>query len=844
MKSILLDQVNQTLFQKLKSVLIIMEGIVKSILSGINLLCSLVILTFLIALAPQNTMYAEDNLPVFEDYVFLTGWGGEGKQILEPADVAVGPDGKIYIANREFNRITIIDKNGYIFNEIGGFGRGDGGFEFPSGVAVNGEGEIYVTDNWNRRIQKFDSQGNHLLTWGEFGSEPGQFFGPTGIAFDSGGNVYIVDSGNHRIQKFTSNGEFLETFGTQGSGESQFDRPLDVAINSNGEIYVTDSENFRIQKFSSNGEYILTIQIEDTTTIEDFIRPYGVAITQNDQVIITGNNMVYVCDKVGNINESWGGKGDAIGQFDYVTGVDVDEKGIIYVADGDNNRIQMFDLSGNFLNVYGVDQKTPGYFYFPQGISIVENYIYVAEGYNNRIQKFNQDGTFIMSWGEYGVADGKFNFPSGVAADSFGIIYVVDTYNHRIQKFDQDGKFLSSWGGEGIDNGLFDSPIGIAIDHHNNIFIVDTGNNRIQKFDQNGFFIKTWGALGSDDGQFSNPRDIAVDSNGYVFVSDFIGRVQKFDNDGNFIKKWKLNYDSSLPPYYGWIQGIAIDLNNNIYLSGMYLQEIQKFTNDGAFIGSIGSEGNGPGEFGYGAKLAINESGILYASDIENQRIQVFSPFPKEVDPDSGLVINGGFESIVDVKIDVDDHAQSSSEEVVDQKGLISLELPELNKWTYGGSLPIAISENAQQGNTALQLGGVVDQVPQGVGEVWAYQVVYIKPEWVLPELTFQYNVVTNDHIELSDFFVEIQDGVGLNHLATVVRDGYESETKYALPGSGTDLGWKTVTYDLSAFRGKTIRLSFSNRNLWPNSNGIWTYLDDVKLTDETERVFLPLINR
>jgi len=818
---------------------------VKSILSSKNLLCLLVILTILIAKAPQNILFAEDNLPAFEDYVFLSSWGGEGKQILEPADVAIGPDGKIFIANREFNRITIIDQNGYIFNEIGGFGREIGGFEFPSGVAVNDDGEIYVVDNWNRRIQKFDSRGNHLLTWGVYGTGDGQFWGPTGITFDDDGNVYIADSGNHRIQKFTSNGVFLEAFGTQGSENNQFDRPYDVEINSNGEIFVTDSENFRVQKFSSSWEYISTIQIEDTVTFEDYIKPYSVSIAQNDQVIITGNNMIFIWDpQEEKIINSWGSKGTSIGEFKNVMGVDVDANDIIYVADGDNNRIQMFDLDGNFLNMFGVDQKTPGYFYFPEGVAVIDNNVFVAERNNDRIQKFNQDGTFLLSWGEKGTAEGQFSSPVGITSDSSGNIYVVDSNNHRIQKFNQNGEFLSTWGEKGEGNGEFNYPEGIAIDLYDNIFVVDSKNNRIQKFNSNQEFIKAWEALDSDSGQLSFPRDIAVDNDGNVYVEDKIGRVLKFDNDGNFIKEWKLIYDASLLPYYSWIQGITVDKNNYVYLSGTYLQEIQKFTNDGVYIGSYGSIGSGPGEFGYGTKLAINEDGVIFASDVENQRIQVISPFPKEVDPDSGLVNNGGFELIVDVKMDVGGNSLTSSVELADQKGLTSQELPELNKWTYGGSLPIAISDYAKQGNTALQLGGVVDQIPQGVGDAWAYQVVYIKPEWVLPEFTFKYNVVTNDNIEYSDFLVEIQDGVGLNHLTTVVRDGYVSEAKSGLPEQATDLGWKTVTYDLSTFRGQTIRLAFSNRNLWPESNGIWTYLDDVKIADESEKVFLPLINR
>jgi hypothetical protein len=187
---------------------------------------------------------------------------------------------------------------------------------------------------------------------------------------------------------------------------------------------------------------------------------------------------------------------------------------------------------------------------------------------------------------------------------------------------------------------------------------------------------------------------------------------------------------------------------------------------------------------------------------------------------------------------------QSSLNDLSTSQGITSLEIPELKYWTYGGPLGISLSENAPQGENSLQLGKPVDQVSQGIGDAWAYQVVYIKPEWYFPVLSFKYNIVTNDYIDLSDFLVEIQDGVGLNHIATVVRDGYVSEAKFGLPDQSTDLGWKTVTYDLSVFRGQTIRLLFSNRNLRPESNGIWTYLDDVKLTDETERVFLPLINR
>jgi len=101
-----------------------------------------------------------------------------------------------------------------------------------------------------------------------------------------------------------------------------------------------------------------------------------------------------------------------------------------------------------------------------------------------------------------------------------------------------------------------------------------------------------------------------------------------------------------------------------------------------------------------------------------------------------------------------------------------------------------------------------------------------------------------NDIMDYSDFFVAIQDGVGLNHLETVLRDGYPG---HSAPPEGFNLGWRTVKLDLSAYKGQHIRVVFSNRNLWPNSWGIWTYVDDVRVVEADELPtnlinFLPMI--
>ena len=88
-------------------------------------------------------------------------------------------------------------------------GTGAGQFSGPRDLAVAPNGAVYVVDNGNRRIQIFDATGLFLGQWGSQGTGPGQFSSPYGIAIDPSGNVYVSDVGAHRIQKFDPSGAYL-----------------------------------------------------------------------------------------------------------------------------------------------------------------------------------------------------------------------------------------------------------------------------------------------------------------------------------------------------------------------------------------------------------------------------------------------------------------------------------------------------------------------------------------------------------------------------------------------------------------------------------------------------------
>jgi DNA-binding beta-propeller fold protein YncE len=269
--------------------------------------------------------------------------------------------------------------------------------------------------------------------------------------------------------------------------------------------------------------------------------------------------------------------------FSRPVGLAIGQQDRLYVADGGNHRIQVFDSTGQFLMTWGEEGSGKGQFKFSHagdtdgGMAVdAQGNVYVADSYNFRIQKFTSDGEFLAAWGSKGDGDSQFRRPYDLAIDSQGNIYVIDDYRNDIQKFDSNGKFLTKWGGSGQEDGqLFDTG-GIAVDGQDHIFVADYGNHRVQKFDSNGQFLIKWGSYGSGDGQFNSPSGISVDGQGYVYVVEEYGqRIQKFDSNGLFLFKWgsaRKGEGEFFKPY-----DVVVDFQGNIYISDLLRDRVQKF---------------------------------------------------------------------------------------------------------------------------------------------------------------------------------------------------------------------------------------------------------------------------
>jgi DNA-binding beta-propeller fold protein YncE len=189
---------------------------------------------------------------------------------------------------------------------------------------------------------------------GIYGGGVGQLANPKGVAIDAAGNIYVADSNNDRIQKFDRDGPFLASWGSTGTGEGQFRNPIGVTLDAVGNVYVSDKINHRIQKFDNTGNFLLT---------------WGWGVQNGAaalQTCATG------CQA--------GLPGGNVGQLDDPTALAVDISGAIYVADTDNHRIQRFENTGEFLDLWGSLGSADEQFRYPQGIAIDnQDRVYIAD---------------------------------------------------------------------------------------------------------------------------------------------------------------------------------------------------------------------------------------------------------------------------------------------------------------------------------------------------------------------------------------------------------------------------------------------------------------------------------
>ena len=530
---------------------------------------------------------------------------GDG-QYYAPSGVALGPDGRIVLADAGNQRIQVFHSNGTLVTAFGSYGNGSGQFYNPSDVAVGPDGRIVVADStsWRsgtHRIQVFHPNGTFEHTFGSYGDGQGQFNNPSAVAVGPGGRIVVLDAANSRIQVFHPNGTFEHTFGLPGSAYGQLNDPSDVAVILDGRIAVADrvfmpdeTINHRIQIFHPNGTFAHAIRAYDQHAMSHsspsyiafgpVMPPNGTSpppslpvppivvpsplplpspqtpppsclplpVTTPAPYGLDPGMIVWADDYHIRAFHPNGtpGAGLRLGShtvYSSLSGVAVGPDGRIAVTSSEAEAIGVFHPSGAFGCSIGVFEYAG--FSEPSDIALgSDGRIVVADTGNDRIQVFHPNGTFALAFGSFGVGHGEFDSPYAVAVGPDGRIAVADTGRARIQVFHPNGTLALAVGSLGVGQGEFDGTSYVAVGPDGRIVVLDTGNDRIQVFHPNGTFALAIGwAHGWGGGQLRDPSDIAVGPDGRIVVADHGNdRIQVFHPNGTFALAFRDDWGYSL----------------------------------------------------------------------------------------------------------------------------------------------------------------------------------------------------------------------------------------------------------------------------------------------------------
>lgn len=296
------------------------------------------------------------------------------------------------------------------------------------------------------------------------------------------------------VEGLVSVGTYISEFGTHGSGNGEFNWPSRVFLTDKF-VYVLDTGNNRIQVWNRANETFGFAY----TPVSPLSQPYGMAKDPRSgvnrfAVADTANNQIRVFSfdpSTGAIAElfSFGSQGSGDGQFQNPHGVAFDLFGYIYVADTDNDRIQVFNASGVFARKFGAFGSADRKFDAPQGLCVsAGGTVYVADTANDRIQLMNGGtGDFMWKFGVYGTNSVQFEGPTDVQIGIFDRIFVMDRNNHRAQVLMQNGgsfDHLLTFGVLGAGDGELNFPFGITpVSTSSVVYVADTFNHRVEVFD-------------------------------------------------------------------------------------------------------------------------------------------------------------------------------------------------------------------------------------------------------------------------------------------------------------------------------------------------------------------------
>ena len=491
----------------------------------------------------------------------LVGDSGPARSasLAQAEGLAVGPGGKIYIADAGDHRIRFVLPDGTIQTYAGmgspGFS-GDGGpatkaqFNAPYGLSFDAAGNLYVADIGNKRIRRIAVDAT-ITTVAGGGSIPAGFAGdggpaklvnllaPRNVLADNLGGFYFSDFEANAIYYVDAQG-IIRTIAS-----APLHSPAGLAFDPRGGILVADSGNNLIRRLYAN---TVSIYIHSPNRPTPLYSPTDIAFDRLGNFYIADDRLSTLVRSLNGDIVSIAAGGRCLAA-DAKNNLYVGSGGLVRMvtaADAKNNRTAGFFAGNGGYGFSGDDgPAVDARLNEPSGVAEdAAGNIYIADERNHRVRRISQLG-LITTFAGFGLAgysgdgglatEARLNRPRAVLTDRFGYVFVAEAGNHTIRKISPSG-FISTIAGDGnagyrgdgsaaVSSRLHE-PSALALNAKGELFIADSGNGAIRKINALGQISTV--ALG-----LASPQAIAFDSNGILLIAESAGdRVMKLDLNG------------------------------------------------------------------------------------------------------------------------------------------------------------------------------------------------------------------------------------------------------------------------------------------------------------------------
>jgi sugar lactone lactonase YvrE len=455
---------------------------------------------------------------------------------------------------------------------------------------------------------------------------------PEGLFMDGSDNLYVTENNGYRMLRFDSSGDNTLVIGKAGMSYTDdyiFQNPADVAVDNDGNIWVVD--NSRVVQYDPNSpnHIIKSVPAQADNPWQTgsqhgrFDNARGIAFgSSNGRMYVSdsNNNRVEVYDVSGStptIVDSIGKDGDGNDQLSSPQRIAAYGNNDLYVVDYGNKRIQHCTYGLEFWPCTTFDSGLSN----PQGITVDGSNVYVTDADNGRIRKCaTTDGScndFVT------IPDAQ---PHDLAVDSSGNIYASTSWKDTVVEYTSSGALVGTYLGQNFvpyltDDSHYNQPR-VAIDSSNNIIILEEAGQRLIKMDSSGVVKWKVGVAGvdsnNDDAHFNWARGVAVDASGKIYVADK-NRVQIFNGNGTFQNtiggSWGTGNDQ-----FKWATGIAVDNIGNIYVSDCENNRVQIYNSSRTYVTTLGA-----GQFNCPMGVSVDSARNIYVADGRNNRVQKFN---------------------------------------------------------------------------------------------------------------------------------------------------------------------------------------------------------------------------